>query len=129
MAGGAIGWYSKLQQSTALSTTQAEYMGAVEAGKEISWMRNILSEFGYTVQGPSTLKIDNLSAIEVAKNPEHHGRMKHMDLCHYWLRDQVERLVIKPDPIPTAEQVADMLTKCVPVPKVRFCREQMGVLL
>ena len=39
MAGGAIGWYSKLQQSTALSTTQAEYMGAVEAGKEISWMR------------------------------------------------------------------------------------------
>jgi len=28
MAGGAIGWYSKLQ------TTETEYMAAVEAGKE-----------------------------------------------------------------------------------------------
>ena len=56
MAGGAIGWYSIV----ALSTTEAEYMAAVEAGKEIAWMRNILSEFGYGVQEPSTLKMDEL---------------------------------------------------------------------
>ena len=44
-------------------------MAAVEAGKEIAWMRNILSEFGYGVQEPSTLKMDNQSAITVSKNP------------------------------------------------------------
>jgi len=63
IAGGAVGWYSKLQTIVALSTTEAEYMAAVEAGKEIAWMRNILSEFGYGVQKPSTLKMDNQSAI------------------------------------------------------------------
>jgi len=36
MAGGAIGWYSKLQTIVALSTTEAEYMAAIEAGKEIA---------------------------------------------------------------------------------------------
>ena len=50
IAGGAVGWYSKLQTIVALSTTEAEYMAAVEAGKEIAWMRNILSEFGYSVE-------------------------------------------------------------------------------
>jgi len=29
MAGGAIGWYSKLQTIVALSTTEAEYMAAI----------------------------------------------------------------------------------------------------
>jgi hypothetical protein len=119
--------YSKLQTIVALSTTEAEYMAAVEAGKEIAWMRHILSEFGYCVQEPSTLKMDNQSAITVSKNPEHH-RMKHLDLRFYWLRDKVEHGMINPDFIPTGEMIADCLTKCVPAPKVRFCREQMAVL-
>jgi hypothetical protein len=104
------------------------YMAAVEAGKEISWMRNILLEFGYGVQEPSTLKMDNQSAITVSKNPEHHGRMKHLDLRLYWLRDKVEHGMLCPDFIPTGDMIADCLTKSVPAPKVRFCREQMGVL-
>jgi len=49
IAGDAVGWYSKLQTIAALSITEAEYMATVEAGKEIAWMRNILSEFGYSV--------------------------------------------------------------------------------
>jgi len=36
MAGGAIGWGSKLQSIVALSTTEAEFVSAVEAGKEIT---------------------------------------------------------------------------------------------
>ena len=73
IAGGPIGWYSKLQTIVALSTTEAEYMAAIEGGKEIAWMRNILSEFGYGAQEASTFKMDNQSAISVSKNPEHHG--------------------------------------------------------
>ena len=49
MARGAICWYSKLQTIVALSTTEVEYMAAIEAGKKIAWMKNILSEFGYSV--------------------------------------------------------------------------------
>lgn len=124
---GAISWSSKLQSLVALSTTEAEYIAAVEAGKEIMWMRHILGEFGYDVSKPSTLRVDNQSAISVAKNPEHHGRMKHMDLRFYWLRDSVEAGHIDPVFLPTAEMPADLLTKALPRAKVEVFREMMGL--
>ena len=43
-------------------------------------------------------------------------------------RFHLEHGMIHPDFIPTTEMIADCLTKSVPAPKVRFCREQMGVL-
>ena len=111
LGGGAIGWSSKLQTVVALSSTEAEYMAAVEAGKEIMWMHNILGEFGYPVMEVSTLGIDNLSAISVSKNLEHFGCMKHLDLCFFWLRDIVETGVVAPYHVPGVEQPADMQTQ------------------
>src|SRR5277367_4897666 len=98
--GGAISWSSKLQPFVSLSTTEAEYIAACEAGKEILWLRNLLTEFGYKVDSPSILKIDNQSALTVSKNPEHHGRMKHLDLRYFWLRETVELGKINPEYIP-----------------------------
>jgi hypothetical protein len=127
LGGGAIGWSSKLQTFVTLSTTEAEYVAAVEAGKEILWMRNLMHEMGYTVKVSSPLMIDNLSALSVTKNPEHHGRMKQLDLRFFWLRDQVENGVIVTHHIPGTAQVADILTKALPLAKVKFCREMMGI--
>ena len=127
LAGGAIGWASKLQPFVTLSTTEAEYIAAVEAGKEIRWMRSILQEFGFPMTAASVLRVDNQSAISVTKNPEHHGRMKHLDLRFFWLREVVEAGTIALDFVPTAEQVADVLTKPLTIPKVQFCTGQMGV--
>ena len=129
IGGGAVGWSSKLQTVVALSSTEAEYMAAVEAGKEIMWMRNILGEFGYAVSGPSSLGIDNLSAISVSKNPEHFGRMKHLDLRFFWLRDAVDSGVVAPFHVPGTEQPADALTKPLPLPAVKSTREAMGLQL
>jgi hypothetical protein len=127
MGTGAVSWSSKLQPIVALSTTEAEYIAAVEAGKEMVWMRNILGEFGYKFTSPSILHIDNQSAISVAKNPEHHGRMKHLDLRFYWLRDAVESGLIAPQHIATADMPADLLTKPLPRAKVEICRKLMGL--
>ena len=124
---GAISWSSKLQSIVTLSTTEAEYISGVETGKEMLWTRNILSEFGYTVDGASPLLMDNQSAINVSKNPEHHGRMKHLDLRFYWLRDTVESGLITPSYIPTSEMAADILTKALPLGKLDNCRKLMGL--
>ena len=45
-AGGAVSWQSKLQKYVALSTTEAEYITATEAYKEMLWMKNLLLELG-----------------------------------------------------------------------------------
>ena len=82
---GVISWMSKFQPIVTLSTTEAEYVVACKAGKEIIWMCKLLQEIGFESNGPLILHMDNQSAIQVAKHPEHHGRMKHLDLRWYWL--------------------------------------------
>jgi hypothetical protein len=125
---GAVSWSSKLQSLVALSTTEAEYISAVEAAKEIVWMRQFLDELGYPQHGPSVLLMDNQSAISVSKNPEHHGRMKHLDLRWYWLRDAVDDGKVDPSFIPTTEMAADILTKPLMRAQVEKCRELMGLV-
>ena len=111
LGGGAIGWSSKLQTIVTLSTTEAEYIAACSAGQEAIWMRAFLTAIGYDCSKPTTIHIDNLSAVSVANNPTHQGRMKHLDLRFHWLREAVEREVFKIQHIPTAQMPADVLTK------------------
>jgi hypothetical protein len=125
---GAISWSSKLQTIVALSTTEAEYVAACFGGREIMWLRNLLTELGFNLNGSSRLQVDNQSAISVAKNPQHHRRMRHLDLAFYWLRDAVEVGKISVDYIPTAEMPADLLTKALERMKVETCRRMMGLL-
>ena len=73
------------------------------------------------------LRIDNQSAISVAKHPEHHGRMKQLDLSWYWLRDVVHKELIAPTFVPTADQPADILTKSLAKPKVELFCGMMGL--
>jgi len=115
------------QAFVTLSSTEAEYVAAVEGGKEIMWMRNILTEFGYPPSLPSTLHIDNKSGINVAKNPEHHGRMKHLDLRYYWLREAVADEMINPVYVPTDKQLADILTKAVYPATINFAVPLLGL--
>ena len=60
----------------------------------------------------------NPPSCRVSKNPEHHGRMKHLDRAFYWLRDQVTHSVLMPKYLPTEDNAADMLTKALVKPKV-----------
>ena len=127
IGGGAVSWSSRLQPVVTLSTTEAEYIAAVEAGKELVWMRNLLAEFGYTHSSPSHLLIDNNSAVTVSKNPEHHGRMKHLDLRSHWLRDTVEAGIITPIHVPTSLQAADIFTKPLKRQKIDVCLDLLGI--
>ena len=127
MGTGTISWASRLQTIATLSTTEAEYISAVAAGQEIIWLHNLFSEFGYALDAPSTLYVDNQSAISVAKNPEHHGRMKHLDLRHYWLRDVVEIGQIDVRYMQTKTMPADIMTKALGRLKVVDMRDMIGL--
>lgn len=127
MGTGAISWSSRLQAIVALSTTEAEYVAATAASQEILWLRNLFTELGYQFTSPSTLFIDNQSALSVAKNPEHHGRMKHLDLRFYWLRNEVEKGTIKLVHLRTDAMPADILTKALSKVKVIEMSERLGL--
>jgi hypothetical protein len=113
MGTGTVSWMSRLQSIVALSTTEAEFISAVSAGQEIVWMRSFLGELGYSFDAPLLLLVDNQSTIQVAHNPEHHGRMKHLDLRFFWLRNMVNSGVIAVRYIRTTDMAADLLTKAL----------------
>ncbi|KAE8681618.1 putative ribonuclease H protein [Hibiscus syriacus] len=46
LGGGIIFWKSTIQSVVALSTTEAEYMAAAEAAKEVLWLTGLVKELG-----------------------------------------------------------------------------------
>ena len=102
-------------------------MSATSAGQEILWLRNLFADLGFPLQGPSSLCLDNQSALAVTKQPEHHGRMKHLDLRFYWLRDAVKAGLIAPRYISTKSMPADIMTKSLSRQSVQEMREMLGL--
>jgi transposase InsO family protein len=126
-SGGAVSWQSRLQKVVALSTTEAEYMAAVEAGKELIWMRDFLNELGVK-QEEFLLHCDNQSAIHLAKNAAYHSRTKHIQRRYHWLRERVEENEFVLTKIHTNENGSDMLTKVLSFEKIVVCRQRIGLV-
>ena len=80
IAGGPVSWKSKKQSTVALSTAEAEYVALSTATQECMWMQKLLSELGNPPDGPTTILEDNQSSIAMARNPQFHGRAKHINI-------------------------------------------------
>jgi hypothetical protein len=111
LGGAAVSWSSKKQTSVALSSTEAEYIAAAHATKEVIWLRRLLTDLGLDLDSPTTLHVDNQSAIAIVRNSEFHDRTKHIEIRHHFLRQKVEEEEIHLAYIPTEDQTADILTK------------------
>ena len=126
--GTAVSWQSKLQPTVARSTTEAEYMAAASAVSEALWIRKLDSEFRDRMVMPMTVKCDSQGALAVLKNPGGSSRTKHIDVLHHFARERVLRGDVIMDYIPTAQMVADAMTKALPEAKHTWCREHMGMM-
>ena len=112
--GGPISWRSRKQKSIACSTMEAEYVSIAEACKEIVWIRALLKEIGFELDEPTTIFEDNNAAMELAINPEHHDRAKHIDIKYHFVRQIIRENIVKLDRVESADQQADGLTKALP---------------
>jgi hypothetical protein len=111
---GVVSWKSKKQTCVALSSTEAEYMALCQAAKEAVWMRIFLKGLGVSVRDPVVVNVDNQGGIALAKNPVFHDRSKHIDIQYHFTRELVKDEKIHLQYAPTADMVADLLTKSLP---------------
>ena len=114
MHSAAVSWSSKKQASVALSTCEAEIVAASEAGKEAVYMGGLTGELDEHDGAPIDLFVDNKSAIDLAYNPEHHPRTKHVNRRHFYVRELVEDLTIRVPFVASADNLADFFTKPLP---------------
>ncbi|KAM1487717.1 hypothetical protein ACFX2I_001756 [Malus domestica] len=125
-AGGAVSWQSKLQKCVALSTTEAEYIAATEACKELLWLKQFLQELGLK-QSDYGIYCDSQSALDLSKNTTYHSRTKHIDIRYHWIRDAIENKLLQLKKIHTDNNSSDMLTKVVTKSKLEFCIKAAGM--
>ncbi|WJX67886.1 hypothetical protein P8452_52313 [Trifolium repens] len=123
-----ISWFSKKQNSMALSTAEAEYIAAGSSCSQLLWMKQILSEYNVK-QDVITLYCDNLSAINISKNPIQHNMTKHIDIRHHFIRDLVEDNIVILEHVTTENQLADIFTKALDASKFEMLRSKLGICL
>ncbi|GKC79916.1 copia protein, partial [Tanacetum coccineum] len=114
-----VSWPSKKQKSTVISTTEAEYIAMFECCAQILWMRSQLTDYGFAFN-KIPLYCDNRSAISLYCNTVQHSRSKHIDIQHYFIREQVEKGVVELYIVTTDYHLADIFTKALPRERFEF---------
>ena len=123
----AISWASNLQKIVTLSTTEAEYVVATEARKEMIWLHDFLDELGKK-QNMGILHSGSQSAIFLAKNSAFHSKSKHIQTKYHFIRYLVEDKLVIFEKICGSKNPADMLTKGVTIEKLKLCATSVGLL-
>ena len=110
--GGAVSWGSKLQTSVAKSTAEAEYIALSAATSQAVYLKEVGRFLGVPGAGePLVLKEDNQASLFMVNNGAESSRIKHIDVAHHFVRDQVVRGNVRVTYVPTAEKAADLFTK------------------
>lgn len=114
LAGGAVSWQAKKQDTVALSSVEAEYMASTQATKEALWWRTFFEQIGMPFSGPTRIWSDNQGSIALIKNPQHHARTKHIDIRYHFIRQHVSDRSVEFVFKGTEFMAADIFTKSLP---------------
>nr|GEU51213.1 hypothetical protein [Tanacetum cinerariifolium] len=122
-----VSWSSKKQKSTAISTTEVEYIAMSGCCAHILWMRSQLTDYGFEFD-KIPLYCDYHSAIALCYNNVQHSRSKHIDIRHHFIREQVERGVVELYFMTTDYQLTDIFTKALPRQRFKFILSRLDTI-
>jgi hypothetical protein len=126
-----IQWSSKRQPIVATSSAESEYIALSNTAKEIKWLHHWLNELDVLVPNqlhhtkPTTIHVDNTAAIALAGVDAPHSRTKHIDTRYHFVREMVSNGDVQIQWTPTANQLADLLTKRLPTEPFRSVVRQL----
>jgi hypothetical protein len=71
---------------------------------------------------------DNQICLKLTENPVFHDKSKHIEIKYHYIRDMVQRGVVKLQYVAIDEKIFDVLTK--PVSRVKFVyfKDKIGVV-
>ncbi|CEL60459.1 Retrovirus-related Pol polyprotein from transposon TNT 1-94 OS=Nicotiana tabacum PE=2 SV=1 [Rhizoctonia solani AG-1 IB] len=110
----------KKQATVALSTMEAEYMSLSHACTQAIWMRQLFEELSFSTDDPTLILSDNLAALALSTESQFHGRSKHIDIRHHFIRDVIEKRKVTTLYVQTNENLANAFTKALAAPQFRY---------
>jgi hypothetical protein len=88
-------WQRRKKSSISLSTIEANYIVACSTICESIWIRKILTGLFDIEMEATMILCDNQSCIKMTENPFFHDKMKHIEIQYYYIRDMVQKGVVK----------------------------------
>ncbi|KAK9025215.1 hypothetical protein V6N11_065111 [Hibiscus sabdariffa] len=127
--GGAVSWKSSKQDTIADSTTEAEYIVASEAAKEVVWIKKFITGLGVipSISDVVDLYCDNNGSIAQAKEPRSHQRSKHILRRFHLIRETIDRGDVEIRKVHMDDNIADPLTKPLAQQKHDRHTESLGI--
>ncbi|CEM36698.1 unnamed protein product [Vitrella brassicaformis CCMP3155] len=111
MDGCPIAWSSRTQSIVALSST--EYIAASDCTRELLYLMQLMEGLGFKVP-PTVLYGDNDGCIQNIKNHQASKKTRHVAIKYHHVRSTYQDGKIRPEYVPSKENVADLLTKSLP---------------
>ena len=90
-----MAWRSKQQKSVALSSSEAEFIAASEAVKDVLFVVQVLESIGLAVEKPVVVRVDNMGAVFLSENNTSSARTRHIDMRWHFVRELVEDKVVE----------------------------------
>ena len=120
-----IKWFSKRQATVETSTFGSELVALRIATEMIESIRYKLRTFGIPVQGESHVFCDNNSVVKASTNHEATLKKKHCSIAYHRIREAVAAKTILVFYETTGTNLADLLTKSLPVVTRKFLMERI----
>jgi hypothetical protein len=98
----------------ALSVTEAELYAATQCAQDMLYVMRLLGSIGLKVKKPMILWVDNKGAVDITQNWNVGGRIRHVDVRMYFLRELKEEGIIITKWIKGEENTSDIFTKNLP---------------
>ena len=114
----------KKQECVTLSSYESEYVVATACCTKLDYQ---LTNLGIQVPKPISIMCDNMSAIQLSKNPVMHSHTNYVAIKLHFLCDKVLNNEFKLIYIPTQGKVVDIFTKAVPRESFECLRTWLGV--
>lgn len=122
--GGPVNWRAAKQKTVSTSTIEAELLAISEAGKRLFVWKRLFNAIEFDPEHMLSLKCDNRQTIRLLtrEDPQFHTKLRHIDIQHHWLRQEIPAGRLQVEWISTKDMPADGLTKIFPRQKHEIFR-------
>jgi hypothetical protein len=118
---GLITWSTHQQKTISLSTSEAKYIAASEAAKEVTWLHTLLHELEFTQSSATPLLCNNTGGITLSEDVSYHSKVKHIDISVHSIRECVAHGQIKLHYVKSMNNAANIFTKSLPHKDFEHC--------